>query len=186
MKVHLATEIGTIAYLRIYYPGACKEGSYHDARTFLGISGHKNDSFGEPKDYAQDRWPTHCKDCGVPVPESGIERHILTKRRYDTPSGLLEPGCMYWNDWLPKDMFWSNQQGPYLEVLLPNGNRWNIDSRASNCGLPDDKEHRCWCRHGDPPNITVNKVGRTCNAGAGSIWIGDYHGMLENGEFRQV
>ena len=42
--------------------------------------------------------------------------------------------------------------------------------------------HRCWCRHGEPPNITVDKNGPTCPAGAGSIQCNDWHGYLRNGE----
>ena len=65
---------------------------------------------------------------------------------------------------------------------LPNGREWDIDSRCSNCTLPDDRIHRCWVRHGEPPNIHVDKNGHTCSAGAGSILAGDYHGFLHNGE----
>jgi hypothetical protein len=102
---------------------------------------------------------------------------------YDTPSGKLEPGCLYWNESYPKNMYWDNQEGPYLMAVLPNGNHWCIDSRASNCTLPEDRFHRCWCRHGEVPDITVDKNGITCSAGAGSIQSGDYHGFLRNGEF---
>ena len=102
---------------------------------------------------------------------------------WDTPSGELEPGCLYWANWLPNRMFWDNQDGPHLMAVLPNGYHWNIDSRASNCTRMDDRTHRCWCRHGELPNITVDKNGNTCSAGAGSIQMGDYHGFLRNGEF---
>jgi hypothetical protein len=102
---------------------------------------------------------------------------------YDTPSGELEPGCLYWNDWYPKDFYWDNQQGPMLCAVLPNGHHWNIDSRASNCTMKHDRNHRCWCRHGEPPNITVDKKGHTCSAGAGSIAVPGYHGFLRNGNF---
>jgi hypothetical protein len=37
-------------------------------------------------------------------------------------------------------------------------------------------------RHGEAPNITVDKNGVTCGAGAGSIQCGSYHGFLRNGE----
>lgn len=70
--------------------------------------------------------------------------------------------------------------GPHLCVMTPGG-RWNIDSRASNCGLPYDLEHRCWVRHGEPPNVTVDKNGLTCTAGGGSIQAGPYHGFLRDG-----
>lgn len=69
-------------------------------------------------------------------------------------------------------------------VKTPAGD-WAIDSRASNCTMKDDEIHKCWCRHGDPPDFTVNKNGNTCEAGAGSILIDrgekHYHGFLTNG-----
>ena len=71
--------------------------------------------------------------------------------------------------------------GWHLVVITPGG-KWVIDSRASNCGSPWDYEHRCWVRHGQPPNITVNKAGLTCQAGAGSIQCCSYHGFLRDGE----
>lgn len=71
--------------------------------------------------------------------------------------------------------------GQSLFVRTPGGD-WNIDSRASNCTMKNDDVHRCWCRHGDAPNITVNKIGDTCSAGGGSIQMCDYHGFLVNGK----
>jgi len=70
---------------------------------------------------------------------------------------------------------------PHLIVHTPGGS-WDIDSRASNCTLPNDNVHRCWVRHGTAPDITVDKNGVTCAAGAGSIICGNYHGFLRNGE----
>jgi len=68
-------------------------------------------------------------------------------------------------------------------VILPNGIPWDIDSRAGNCALKDDRLHRCWVRTGEPPDVTVGKSGGpTCAAGAGSIQGGDWHGFLRNGE----
>lgn len=67
-------------------------------------------------------------------------------------------------------------------VVKTPGGDWCIDTRASNCTMPNDNIHKCWCRHGEAPNFTVNKIGNTCTAGAGSIQIGKYHGFLINGE----
>jgi hypothetical protein len=75
---------------------------------------------------------------------------------------------------------WDNQTEPPLCVRTPGGD-WIIDSRANNCTLPNERTHRCWIRHGVPPQITVDKAGFTCNAGAGSIQCGSYHGFLQNG-----
>ena len=71
--------------------------------------------------------------------------------------------------------------GKSYTVMTPGG-EWNIDSIASNCTKVGDVEHKCWCRHGEAPNFTVNKEGNTCSAGAGSIQIREYHGFLINGE----
>jgi hypothetical protein len=98
------------------------------------------------------------------------------------------PGAMYWQSVSSKaaderqpgsSLFAS---GPQLEVILPDLTPWNIDGRATNCGQPEDFEHRCWVRHGEPPAITVDKNGLTCAAGAGSIQTGTWHGFLTNGE----
>jgi hypothetical protein len=98
------------------------------------------------------------------------------------------PGAMWFATWLdlegtsPQRYYgFDNQFSPPLIVRTPGGD-WNVDSRASNCTLPNDKIHRCWCRHGEAPNITVDKNGATCAAGAGSIISGDYHGFLRDGK----
>lgn len=110
-------------------------------------------------------------------------------------------GDMHWNaipkgergSPLPGAMFWiefsggkcSDHEPPcerHLTVVCPDGHWWTIDSRASNCGSPEDKVHRCWVRHGEPPNITVDKAGVTCSAGSGSIQTPDWHGFLRNGQ----
>lgn len=109
-------------------------------------------------------------------------------------------GAMYYCDWLdeyghkgpsdkPHDRSWVTPglprayqptDGKYLAVVTPGGT-WIIDSRCSNCTLPNDNEHHCWVRHGTPPNVTVDKAGKTCQAGAGSIQCGKYHGFLRGG-----
>lgn len=62
---------------------------------------------------------------------------------------------------------------------------WYIDSRASNCTMKDDKEHRCWVRHGTVGEaLHVDKNGKTCAAGAGSIQNANWHGFLHNGVLR--
>lgn len=94
-------------------------------------------------------------------------------------------GAMWFSYWLWKGAEWDNETGPHLLVRCPNGDGtrdWDIDSRASNCTLPNDRLHRCWVRHGDPPNITVDKSGLTCSAGAGSIALPNWHGFLRGGQ----
>lgn len=59
---------------------------------------------------------------------------------------------------------------------------WFIDGRANNCTKPDDGEHRCWVRHGTVGQpLTIDKAGLTCDAGAGSIQMANWHGFLQNG-----
>ena len=51
--------------------------------------------------------------------------------------------------------------------------------------MPNDNEHRCWVRHGGFGQIvTVDKNGKTCEAGGGSIATPKFHGFLTNGELR--
>jgi|SRR6267154_144776 len=128
-----------------------------------------------------------CSWCGAAAPEekaSGMIRSI-----YDTASERPEPGDLYWADWYRCQergyciYGWTNCDGRHLMSILPNGYHWDIDSRASNCTMREDKIHRCWVRHGEPPNIHVDKSGLTCAAGAGSIAVPGYHGFLHNGHF---
>ncbi len=94
-------------------------------------------------------------------------------------------GAMWYAIWMPRNWCWDNETEPHLLVRVPNGashRDWDIDSRASNCTLPHDRKHRCWVRHGKPPLVTVDKKGVSCNAGAGSILMPEWHGFLTNGE----
>lgn len=134
--------------------------------------------------------PDQCRQCKVQYAGEELWGSSGTHPIYDTPDGKLHPGDLHWVDqhhseggrgWCPGR--WSNCDGLHLHARCPNNNDWDIDSRASNCTLPDDLEHRCWIRHGEPPLIQVDKNGLTCNAGAGSIQAGDYHGFLHEGVF---
>ena len=115
--------------------------------------------------------------------------------------GKLPVGALYLGD--PNEYVWSERlrnsfrdtsislerlcvglDGLNVVCVTPGGH-WSIDNRASNCTMPEDNEHRCWCRHGtfgEP--LHVDKNGFTCQAGAGSIIIGDFHGFLHNNQIR--
>ena len=133
---------------------------------------------------------------GDPIPEEARSgkystgwppfNYILRWRRPDTGEermscGGFEVGAMWYATWYWKNMTWDNEMEPHLIVRCPTRD-WDIDSRCSNCGSPNDRMHRCWVRHGEPPNITVDKAGVTCLAGAGSIALPGWHGFLRNGE----
>lgn len=192
LRIRFATEIGTRISLRRYWNGKeCPKG-YHNANTFIvdeyhpaykvgDIHTHRG---GDPKDYAESLWPTVCRDCGAPVP-ADAPRQVFNDRLYDTPSGALEPGCLHWIPYYEENTFWDNHKGPHLAVLVPTGELWIIDSRASNCGSPEERTHRCWVRHGDPEKgiLHVDKSGHTCTAGGGSIQTTNYHGFLHDNHF---
>jgi hypothetical protein len=166
--------------------------SYHDATVFVDVIEAVRNAEGHyevaPELSADAPWPEKCA-CGFLFSSKDRQTFVATLyRRSDTGEETTireaPAGAMWDAWWFPED--WK-VEGQYLLVKCPNGSEWAIDSRASNCTMKEDwPNHRCWIRHGTPPNITVDKKGRTCKAGAGSIWAGDYHGHLENGQFREV
>lgn len=208
MKCRLIEQTGTRASLRIYWGDSrnreCPVKGYHNAEKYLTDSPDPEDRkfAGQPKDHADPaEWPTHCDGCGAPVPagfflneshragEHSPQYQVFYRRLYNTASGKPEPGDVYWAPWYHDEdkqyrCQWDNCDDPrgHLIVILPNGAEWDVDSRASNCDMREDRTHRCWVRHGEPPNLHVDKSGHTCNAGAGSILNGNYHGFLHNGE----
>jgi len=143
------------------------------------------------------RWPTRC-ECGYAFSDKD-EWQLFTARLYRRVDNgevmtLREapPGAMWYADGMihgdpPR---YCGPDGHCLAVVTPRNtdgtgrHEWIVDSRCSNCDMLDDHEHKCWVRHGTPPNITVDKNGRTCGAGAGSILVhdGGWHGFLRNGE----
>lgn len=167
---------------------------YHDASVALGVKAYPlSDIDGEGGDgvvpHDDPRWPKACA-CGYVFAETDERQHRITRqyRRADTGERLVlraaPPGAMWFADWMGPHYF--GPDGHCLAVRLPNGHDWMVDSRASNCTLPGDTEHRCWVRHGDPRSqpVTVDKNGRTCAAGAGSIAVPGWHGFLTNGVLR--
>ncbi|HEY6330714.1 MAG TPA: hypothetical protein VI756_15365, partial [Blastocatellia bacterium] len=140
------------------------------------------------------RWPT-VYPCGRLVTSNDV-RQLFSERLYrrsdtgDLIEGLnnAPPGAM-WDAWwhrredLPGALVGAD--GISLTVMCPDGHEWFVDAQCSNCTMPDDfyqLHHHCWVRHGTVPNITVDKAGATCRAGAGSIATGHWHGFLRNGE----
>lgn len=180
MKATLATQIGKVVLSE--YNDKCSKAPIDETnlnnqgrheKTFLGLKSW--DEIDHFQDFV-------CEHCGQ------VFKMGIGTTKYDTPSGHLEIGCLFWSYDLPENYYWDNHKGPHLNAVLPNGHYWNIDSRASNCTLQQDRTHRCWVRTGEPPNVHVDKNGHTCDAGAGSIWSNQgqpdqWHGYLHNGEF---
>lgn len=135
-------------------------------------------------------WPTTCAKCGHVFDfDAGGDfkstgRRPLYRRTDTGEEGEIRDfgvGAMW-------DASWYHRKGPdgrSLAVRLPGDHDWMIDSQASNCDQKD-RDHYCWVRTGDPPNVTVNKgaPGQSCNAGGGSIWANmpkGWHGFLTRG-----
>jgi len=202
MDARLATPVETRGQYTVMWDGQCGDWTTHVARRDMGPMTTCPDLNSND---AED-WGGACERCGEVIPWNvGVpcdcEDEWCTEKStwrvssglttiWDTPSGALEPGCLYFEQpsdyehWCPGK--WSNCDQRHLHAVLPNGHYWDIDSRASNCGSPQDFTHRCWVRHGEPPMVHVDKNGQTCTAGAGSIAAGDYHGFLHNGQFTGV
>lgn len=191
----------TQRFLRRYCGGTeCSQSGYgyHNAENYLdrGLIGEPSSTVKEDIDHSHPMWPKQCA-CGYVFKEDDVWQLNVEPEyaRQDDASIVYTlrkapPGAMWHADWMLREGR-NDYRGPddhCLVVRLPNKHDWMIDSRASNCTMPDDDVHKCWCRHGEPPNITVDKNGNTCAAGAGSIGSGKenepgyYHGFLQNGE----
>lgn len=140
---------------------------------------------GKPAD-DDPRWPLKCDQCLFDFGANETHQlfYDLIYKRADTGAltTLREagPGAM-WDAWWLRGLRGMSHDGPdgrNIMVKCPNGHDWNIDGRASNCTMKEDDVHYCWVRHGEPPDLVVDKNGTTCSAGAGSILAGNYHGFL--------
>ena len=167
---------------------------YHNAMVPIGQApilwsdGRRTYQAPPVAEYENDpRWPAFCS-CGEPFRETDTWQ-VTTDRIYvraDNGTELIlgeaQPGAMYDAEWYP----WKGVDGRSLVVICPDKHPWSIDGRASNCTEPNDNEHRCWLRTGEPPKITVSKSApgqRSCSAGGGSIGTPGYHGFLVDGRF---
>ena len=186
-------------YLRRYSrgygePSVCKiNGSYHNAMTFFEeireIKGaeawEKIGGSADPPRW-DPRWPIRC-ECGYLFGTADefqvFDEHLW--KRTDTGEEMTlrdaPDGAMWDAYWFHEQKEWCGEDGLSIICKVPFGHEWMIDGKASNCTMPGDTVHRCWVRHGVPPNLTVDKNGKTCKAGAGSIQAPKWHGFLRNG-----
>lgn len=183
MEARLATPVAMLGEYTVSWDGPCGDSSLHIARHDMGPM-TKCPDLNAPE---AEGWPGVCERCSAAIPWDYVRKSSGLKTIWDTPSGELEPGCLYYEHRGDYDHYcsgrWTNCDQRHLYGILPNGHHWDIDSRARNCGSPEDSTHRCWVRHGEPPMVHVDKDGETCSAGAGSILSGDYHGFLHHGQF---
>lgn len=185
------------------------EYSYHDNMNLIGDFDypHIDGQYEEWTDFVETLrppagdplWPTHC-ECGAVIhnmPHEPRGGQMFVHRLYSRSDGgalttLREapPGALWYAWWMDHredetglyGWEWSNQFEPPLMCKTPSGSDWCIDGRASNCTMKEERTHRCWVRHGTPPNIHVDKNGHTCQAGAGSILSNNWHGFLHHGQ----
>jgi|SRR6185312_241911 len=132
-----------------------------------------------------------CDSAGCTIPNCRSIDAIYYETLDGTRVERAEPGDVFEIDHEGSCPVWDNCSGTHVYVVLPDRgdgylHHWNVDGRCSNCTLPEDREHRCWVRSGDPRagTLHVDKNGRTCAAGAGSILSGKYHGFLHGGVLR--
>jgi len=208
-KTYWLESTGVLAWgLRRYSHGSggfdCIHG-YHSALNYVGRTPALFDERGYQKSYQSgtphdsELWPTECeRGCGYRFTDADEwqDWQELIYRRTDTgqehvlhPSAdasavgapTAPPGASWDAHWLTY-LAGRNSDGIVLMVRCPNGHDWNVDSESNNCTRKGEP-HNCWVRHGDPrqANVTADKNGDTCAAGAGSILAGDYHGFLQAG-----
>lgn len=141
------------------------------------------------EDFEEWQWSTNCVHCEQRAPDYAV-RSVKPGTVYNTRSGHLEPGNLYWNTDLPEDYFWNDHRGPHLCVVAPNGFRWILDSRAQNCRRPGNHTHRCWPWYGDPElgNITVLYDKRSCIPAATPplVSLGNWTGTLLDGNMTEI
>lgn len=146
-----------------------------------------------PEEWPAQAWPTTCASCGAGVPWSGVlehQRQTIAHTLYRAQDGAEVIGdsqqigdlwpAPCWRERQGIPCYWANCSGTHWIVRCPGGMSWDINSRASNCDKKDERTHRCWVAHGDPP-LHVDKAGHTCGAGAGSIQTDNWHGFLHHG-----
>jgi hypothetical protein len=190
--------IGSAVQLRTYWGEGCPGSGYHNAmgRVLEQIpetDRETRDALGRRwfgQEIQAGDWPTHCAYCGERAPETA-NRQVFPSLVYRAPDGetiygrAFQRGDLYpspcWRTQAVGACEWDNCNGTHWTLILPNGHSWDMSSRASNCTMPQDRQHRCWVLHGDPPH-SADKAGHTCAAGAGSIQSGDFHGFYRDGE----
>jgi hypothetical protein len=181
------------------YAGAkeCPVFGYHNAstvlpdRAFTKAPGDIPDLFR--CDRADPRWPKKCDHCPyLFTPDDAWQENVEKIYRRSDTGGLTTrheapPGAMWYATWYEQFPDWCGLEDKRaLMVKLPDGSEWHVDGSATNCTDKGNTAHRCWCRHGVPPLVTVDKTGPTCTAGAGSIKTSRWHGFLRNGELISV
>lgn len=173
--------------------------SYHQARVEIGVfpvarSDHDSLAVIDPSEYERDeRWPTQCDSCEYLFTDDDhwqVNQDLLYTAEDGREMTLADapPGAVWIAEWMP-DNYRINGNGPVYVIRLPNGTDFMPGSQAANCNRQGE-DHDCWCVHGEPPLLTIDKTpepGRsTCSSGGGSVWSNqgapnEWHGHINNG-----
>jgi hypothetical protein len=119
---------------------------YHNAEICIGEFKARYDKKNKAldswdKDFSKSdpRWPTHCQYCDyefLAQDYKQVNQEQIYRRGDNGEEITLRnriPGMMWDSWWMPKR---KGHDGLYLNVVLPSGGEWTIDSRASNCDSP--------------------------------------------------
>jgi hypothetical protein len=208
VAVRVLTPVASVLVLRTYWGNDCPRSFGGDsvgchnahsppvARVEVPFDYDLAERHPKAADWPDHQFPTHCDDCGAPVPWilKLHERQVFRLNVYRAPDGTeilgesRTPGDMWpapcWREKHGISCCWDNCTGTHWVVRCPGGMQWDTDSRASNCTRKDDRTHRCWVlqRNPDGSPHTSSKGGDTCGAGAGSIQTHNWHGWLRAGQ----
>jgi len=78
--------------------------------------------------------------------EWGLRTETIYRRKDTGEKATLNHfgiGAIWEAEWY-NDIPWLTGVDGHSYVVRTPGGDWCIDSRASNCGLPDDEVHKCW------------------------------------------
>lgn len=150
-------------------------------------------------------WPEKCGHCGEPFDPAKTENQVFQEAvyvRYDGGLGEFTlrdaPVGMMWDAFWMRNSYEAGEHGPgwtnvgpdglALVIQVPRKHPFQPEQRASNCTMKDDGRHKCWVRHGDARVglVHIDKVGHTCQAGAGSIVTPSWHGFIHHSRVTDV
>ena len=159
----------------------------------IGDFDGRGDGIGLLDEYRDDpRWPVKCDHCGQPfdrLPAQAPWQVFIDPIYFRRDTGqqamfrqwMKIAGATWDADWLHDLPEYCGPDGRSLVTVCPCGEHWCIDGPATNCTMKEEHVHKCWVRHGDIENMTVDKNGFTCAAGGGSIQTKQWHGFLRGG-----
>lgn len=138
----------------------------------------------ELKEKYKNDFPIRC-ECGYRFKDDD-QRQIFSEAQYEDEQGNIwttrvstdttfllgkdaaPVGAMWSASWLEDMPQYTGPDGLSLHLRTPYGD-WLIDRRSESCTRKEKKGdiHKCWIRHGTPPNITITR--NDCNPGENSV-----------------